>query len=154
MMTTFEKAEPGDKVWSPTFGWGHIVSISTKSAYPLLVQFFEEGKEETFTFQGQYHAHSGARCLFWDEVKIEAPKQPARMKLVHGVKIPDISFQPKAGEDFYYPNIASYMFVSSGKVDALALSEHLVEFNMCYPYTTEGRAAAVLHAKAMLGIKE
>jgi hypothetical protein len=32
------------------------------------------------------------------------------------------------------------------------LTSHLSDNNLCYPYTKEGKAAAILHAKAMLGI--
>jgi hypothetical protein len=154
-MTTFEKAENEDKVWSPTFGWGHIVSITHKATYPLLVQFFEAGNDETFTFQGSYnHTMDYRQSLFWDEVKIEAPKQPARMKLVNGVEIPDISFQPESGDEYYFPDPSCEDFYENTYYEDYEADRHRANYGLCYPDTTEGRAAAVLHAKAMLGIKE
>jgi hypothetical protein len=32
------------------------------------------------------------------------------------------------------------------------INNHLRDNNLCYPFTEEGKQAAILHAKAMLGI--
>ena len=76
-------------------------------------------------------------------------------KLVHGVEIPDIGLDLSKCEertDFYVPCVRIYKYY-------VGLSHH--KHNNCvrysqagiaYPYTEEGKQAAILHAKAMLGI--
>jgi hypothetical protein len=108
MTTTFENARSGDEVWSPTFGWGVISSISTKDTRPICVEF-KCGNFLTFTIEGKYF-NDTPQILFWDEIKFEIPVQPPRMKLIHGVEVPDISFTPREGDMYYYPSIETADF--------------------------------------------
>ncbi len=88
------------------------------------------------------------------DIKFEAPTQPPRMKLIHGVEVPDISFEPKRGDYFYRPCLSTTalcecdIWVGGGYQDIFKARD------MCYPETLEGEKAAILHTKAMLGIKE
>lgn len=72
---------------------------------------------------------------------------------VHGVEVPDISFTPSNGE-FYYlvtpsnPNFyITYRFNSGSDY-----GQHCTKHKLCYPCTEEGKQAAIMHSKAMLGI--
>lgn len=77
-------------------------------------------------------------------------------KLIHGVEIPDISFTPEYLQNYWFPAPSTdadgfchqtrYAPMCSGDI-------HRLNHNLCYPHTEEGKQAAILHAKAMLGIK-
>jgi hypothetical protein len=153
-MNDFSKAKIGQRVYCLLWGYGAIVDATHCDSHPILVKFCKGVGDfkESYTVDGFLTDAHFSPTLYWNKPEIITPLAPVPTKLIHGVEVPDISFIPSTGDEFYYPDIASYMFVSSGKVDALALSEHLVEFNMCYPYTEKGREAATLHAKAMLGV--
>lgn len=78
MTTTFETAKVGDKVWSFEFGWGVIEAIELHTIYPIKVIF-----EHTDNFYEDQYTHCGKaliappnQSLFWDEVKITAPRKP------------------------------------------------------------------------------
>jgi hypothetical protein len=89
------------------------------------------------------------------EAKFEVPIQPLRMKLIHGVEVPDISFKPQPNQDYYYPaphNTGGY--VCDVYYDCRRWHQYRASKGLCYPFTEEGKQAAILHAKAMLGIKE
>lgn len=88
---------------------------------------------------GQFAASELSIVGMWD-----GPKH----KLIHGVQVPDISFAPKDDEPFYHPSIRSDSFVSMAYFHAEA-HQKLLNHNLCYPYTDEGKAAAILHAKAI-----
>lgn len=79
-------------------------------------------------------------------------RRKPRTKLIHGVEIPDISIAPSGGEMFYTPNTLVTLLVSCGSAGGNSQLEHLVSNGLCYPCTEEGKQAAILHAKAMLGI--
>jgi hypothetical protein len=80
MTTTFEDAKIGDKVYSPTFGWGEITYINKSEIfrdYPICVQFNKKyGEDYEFTLEGYYYKDVQIQSLFWDEVTIEAPSKP------------------------------------------------------------------------------
>jgi len=94
------------------------------------------------------------RKLFWDEIKFEIPPQSPRMKLIHGVEVPDIVFKPGLGEDYYAVDFTDKGFYVEYDWGGDELDYTLYERGLCYPFTEEGKKAAILHAKAMLGIKE
>lgn len=154
MTTTFENARVGDRVWCSINGWGIVSLIDKGSNYPIEV-YFDNGQDDSYTFCGNAFVHSVWRTLFWDEVEIIAPPQPKRMKLVHGVEVPDISFTPSVGDSYYTPNIGLPDFYEVGwkSSEDCSCSERMVARGLCYPHTNEGRQAAILHTKAMLGIK-
>lgn len=75
-------------------------------------------------------------------------------KLIHGVEVPDISFIPEQDKEYYFP--APHITKLYGCTNYLSKSENdsfKVQQGLCYPHTEEGKQAAILHAKAMLGIK-
>jgi hypothetical protein len=151
--TTFEKAKPGDRVWDIRKGWGTVVCNHVDGAYPIKVNFDNE-PNDTFTLEGKSFKPDLNPTLFWDELKFVVPEQPPRAKLIHGVEIPNISFQPKEQERYYFPKPTSKNFFSSNDYSSEYEKEDVYQAQngLCYPYTDEGKEAAILHAKAMLGI--
>jgi hypothetical protein len=150
MSTTFETAKVGDRVFSHTFGWGTICVIDKDNNYPIQVLF--ASCSESFTAEGFYYKDKPIQCLFWNECTIEAPAKPLPMKLIHGVEVPDISFHPIDGAAYYYPATNDEMFSTTTYYSKYLSDRFRSDNNLCYPYTKEGKEAAILHAKAMLGI--
>jgi hypothetical protein len=152
--TTFETARVGDKVFSHTFGWGEIVRISVLAIRPIFVSFFRNDESEFYTLEGYCYPDLQVQSLFWDEAKIDAPTKPVPKKIVNGVEIPDIAFKPREGAACYVPSpiipeLHLRVQYCSSKAD-----EHLFTNGLCYPDTEQGKQAAILHAKAMLGIAD
>ncbi len=93
-------------------------------------------------------------CKFmpeWD-VYCEYRRKP-KTHLVHGVEVPDLRIKPSRGENYYYPLptspnlVRQTIFIHGDDGD-----KHILRNNLCYEYTEAGKQAAILHAKAMLGI--
>lgn len=150
--TTFENAKLGDKVWSPVSGWGIIKEFYPDLSYSLTVEF-PDGIQ-IYTVNGVINEMVlNRQSLFWDEVEIIAPTQPLRTKLINGVEVPDIGFTPKEWEKYAYPRpdindlFSTAIYSSNYEVDSVR-----VKRGLCYPFTEEGKQAAILHAKALLGI--
>lgn len=80
-------------------------------------------------------------------------RRKPKTKLIHGVEVPDISFAPNDGEEYVYPNIYVEDYASASRFySGYEASEMALKAGCCYPYTEEGTQAAILHAKAWLGI--
>jgi hypothetical protein len=150
--TTFETAKIGDKVFSHTFGWGEVECIDSRSFFPVEVRFYESGVYETFTLKGYCYDNLPTQSLFWNEVDIEAPIKPVGIKVVNGIEIPDISFNPEHGEQYYMPWPTSTHAHHSSIFQSCEEDYYRRDNNLCYPFTEEGKQAAIAHAKAMLGI--
>jgi hypothetical protein len=150
-MTTFENAKIGERVFSPTFGWGKIERIGNDTKHPINVRFSYDNSASSFTLEGYYRRDLPIQSLFWDEVSIKAPVKPVPMKVINGLEIPDISFKPNIEERCYIPAIIPELYrgLCFYRSD---MNVHLSDNGMCYPDTKEGKQAAILHAKAMLGI--
>ncbi len=75
-------------------------------------------------------------------------------KLIHGVEVPDIIFTPEDNEYYFYPDPTKPRMYEMEYFHKYAEEcEHRLTNKMCYPTTDEGRQAAILHAKAMLGVQ-
>jgi hypothetical protein len=72
IMTTFETAVIGDRVWSITYGWGTIDKF-TDNEYKLEVEF-DNKSVSTYTLDGRYST-SQMQTLFWDVIEIVAPEK-------------------------------------------------------------------------------
>jgi hypothetical protein len=83
----------------------------------------------------------------------ENPPAKQRTKLIHGVEVPDISFVPRKEEHFYHPILDNTLYKPS-TYHGYGIDAFRVKYGLCYPHTEEGKQAAILHAKAMLGIKD
>lgn len=90
----------------------------------------------------------------WDP-ESEYRRKP-RTHIVHGVEIPDLRIKPKFGDSYWHPDISVSTLALRGYFKEIKSEDyfqgHRVANNLCYEYSEEGRQAAVLHAKAMLGI--
>jgi hypothetical protein len=154
MTTTFESAKVGDKVYSHTFGWGEIDRVEADKTYAIYVRFINLVDQTIFFTVEGYCMHTiQTQSLFWDECQINAPVKPAGVKVINGIEIPDISFKPDIDDHCYIPfptvsSLYTHHIVNFSNV----ANEHLSVNGLCYPYTEEGRDAAILHAKAMLGV--
>lgn len=85
--------------------------------------------------------------------KITGYRRKPKTKLIHGVEVPNISFTPNDGEAYVYPDIYGENYATAGRFySGYAISEMALKAGCCYPYTEEGQQAAILHAKAWLGI--
>jgi hypothetical protein len=152
--TTFENAKPGDRVWDIRKGWGTIVCNLIDDDYPIEVNFDNESND-TFTLEGKAFRLDLNPTLFWDELKFVVPEQPPSTKLIHGVKVPDISIDPKTtklGWRYYYPEPSKAQLFDNEFYGCSVDCMTRLKNNLCYPFTDEGKEAAILHAKAMLGI--
>lgn len=79
-------------------------------------------------------------------------RRKPKVKIIHGVEVPDITIKPSVGDDIYVPATCFDGLVSNPKYYDDRHGRHHVDMDICYPYTEEGKQAAILHAKAMLGI--
>lgn len=80
-------------------------------------------------------------------------RRKPKTKLIHGVEVPDISFTPNDGEEYVYPDIYGEHYASANRFySGYDASEMALKAGCCYPYTEEGTQAAILHAKAWLGL--
>ena len=75
-------------------------------------------------------------------------------KLIHGVEIPVFEFTPKVGEKYYTADVSSPEFFEQWykSSENNTLAQRMIERGLLYPYTEEGKKAAILHSKIMLGI--
>lgn len=77
-----------------------------------------------------------------------------KTKLINGVEIPDLPFTPFVGRKFYCASIGMSEFYETWYMwgEDCAFAKRMVERGLIYPYTKEGKQAAILHAKALLNI--
>lgn len=72
--------------------------------------------------------------------------------IVHGVEIPDLRVSPKYGDYYYIADpLSRTLFTVREDTRKLAVKEW-VNRGLVYQHTEEGKQAAILHSKAMLGI--
>lgn len=71
---------------------------------------------------------------------------------VHGVEIPDLRIEPKKGDEYYLVDPTEEVFSHCYTYTGDTYDELWVSRRLCYEHSKEGRQAAILHAKAMLGI--
>jgi hypothetical protein len=165
MSTTFEEAQVGDAVWSVRFGHGTIDSIYNDPNRPLVIRFSKYAHPRSYTVQGQEFPNE-LQTLFWQEIKFEAPTKPLSMKHLYSVE-PDNqnrilfwqetiyespeqssrTFRPEVHRYYYYPSLDLIVH------DRTFLAEDDKTDDTCYPCTPEGRKAAVLRIKTLLGVK-
>lgn len=92
-------------------------------------------------------------CKFmpeWD-IHCEYRRKP-KTHLVHGVEVPDLRIKPDPDKGYYAPHVTIDNLVVEFCNDGDHFDKHLISHNLCYEHTEAGKQAAILHAKAMLGI--
>lgn len=70
----------------------------------------------------------------------------------NGVEIPDLRVKPDNGEQYYLVRPTSKTLVDSYRFGGFNNEILWIERGLVYQHTEEGMEAAILHAKAMLGI--
>ena len=78
-------------------------------------------------------------------------RRKPRTHVIHGVDIPDLRVSPEYGEYFYLADPLTLELTNRYEFDSE--QRIWVERGFTYQDTEEGKQAAILHAKAMLGIK-
>ena len=71
MITTFEDAKVGDRVFHYKYSWSTITNIKKESDYPIIIDY-----DFSFTYEGFTDKSDKNRTLFWDEVVITPPEKP------------------------------------------------------------------------------
>ena len=71
MITTFEDAKVGDRVFHYKYGWKTISHIKEESSYPIIVDY-----DFSYTYNGFAEKTDLNPSIFWDEVKIVPPSKP------------------------------------------------------------------------------
>src|SRR5690625_3512402 len=129
------------------------------------IRFIEREYETDFPVVGILGAGGPAIVALWKECgryidsDTESPcdivgmwQEPEKTKVINGHEIPDISFTPEEGERYYFPDPSrASLYWVDWFLRADENNLHHVRNNLCYPDTEEGKAAAIAHAKAMLG---
>lgn len=81
-------------------------------------------------------------------------RRKSNSHVVHGVEIPDLRVSPKCGEYYYLADPTesefTYLYLFRGDTQ----DNRWAERSLTYQHTEEGKQAAILHAKAMLGMLE
>ena len=82
-------------------------------------------------------------------------RRKPKTKLVHGVEVPVFDFVPCKGNEYFIadttaPDLIRLMFMPARDCK---VAELMYSRGLTYPYSTEGRQAAILHARAMLNIE-
>jgi hypothetical protein len=150
--TTFKNVKIGDRVYSPTFGWGVIEHTTLSGEYPIYVRFFHDSNPTGYTLEGYYYFDLPIQSLFWDKIVIEAPSKPVGIKVINGIEIPDISFKPTVGEYYYVPTPNHPDLWNHSRFCSCEVDDYRSNNSLCYPDTANGKEVAILHSKAMMGI--
>lgn len=124
----------------------------------LMAQYAEDAKThaEPWKLWQIYHPkvgwHGTGGNLTW--VSGLKYRRKPKTRLVHGVEIPDFEFSPKVREKYYAANVGLPELFENGyrSTEDCTFTQRMLERGLIYPYTEEGKQAAILHAKAMLGI--
>ena len=83
-------------------------------------------------------------------VTTEYRRKP-KTNIINGVEVPDLRVLPKYGDSYWCPDPTSKQYVRVFDNLGTMHDLHREESWLCYEYTEEGKQAAILHAKAMLG---
>lgn len=79
-------------------------------------------------------------------------RRKPKTHIVNGVEVPDLRFEPKDGEEYYLPHPSVARLCTAANCGPYDSHYHRVSNNLCYEPTEEGKQAAIMHAKAWLGI--
>ena len=122
----------------------------------LMAQYAEDAKTSKTPWElWEYLDKDDGWCAFrgspgWYETT-EYRRAP-KTHMVHGVEIPDLRVLPEYGTYYYLADPTerefTYRYLFNGDTQDSLWSER----GLCYQPTEEGKQAATLHAKAMLGM--
>lgn len=120
----------------------------------LCAEFAQTMEDPMTMFQRSYEGNMWIECA---EVEFKSDwkyRLKPKTKLINGFEIPDLPFTPFVGCEFYCANIGLPEFYETGYMgsECCTYTERMVERGLVYPYTEEGKEAAIAHSKALLNI--
>jgi hypothetical protein len=153
----FKNAREGDHVYSLSYGAGVIGRIreALDELYPLAVRF-NNGAIDDFTQEGKISTDDLNQTLFYGTENpfknIDLPPEPKRVIVINGIEIPDISFRNNRLAEV---SALPCAIVSPAHEDGyyMGFTTDKIKLSCAYPATDDGKAAAVLHAKALMSVK-
>lgn len=97
----FAGAVAGDRVYSVVDGWGTVAELLKVACFgadidgkpvfgPGLEVDFDRGFSDVFSLEGKAHCLDINPTLFWDEVKIEIPKRPAKALHIKDILVSEL----------------------------------------------------------------
>ena len=124
----------------------------------LMAQYAEDAKTtdepwELWQIKDKYKDDVWICCLrhpIW-ATHLEYRRKP-KTHIVNGVEVPDLRVLPKYGDSYWCPDPTSKQYVQIFDNLGTMHDLHREESWLCYEYTEEGKQAAILHSKIMLGI--
>jgi hypothetical protein len=155
MTTTFVDARVGDKVWCFVYGWGVVIKVKILTSHPIHVRFKKENVC-AYTVRGELFT-DGRQVLFWDEVKVIAPKkQPnTKYKNVNGFKVLNLPVELPPEPEMIHIRVPRFSTVPGSALLCVSSDNEglwrLTQHGIAYPWTPEGEDAAAAHAWALLG---
>ena len=81
-------------------------------------------------------------------------RRKPKTHIVHGVEIPDLRVTPEPGDSYYLIDPTLTELTNLYLFEGDTVDQLWVERGLTYQDTEEGKQAAILHAKAMLGIAQ
>ena len=81
-------------------------------------------------------------------------RRKPKTHIIHGVEIPDLRVSPKHGDGYYLTNTSAFKLYSCHTFVGDNTDKLWTERGLTYQHTEEGKQAAILHAKAMLGVAD
>lgn len=155
-----------------TWGWGSLIEEPTHTPQQVL---------EMAGMAKQGHIHADLMALYAEDAKTtdkpwelwefkdvdgvwwRNPHHPIwgtgteyrrkpKTHIVHGVEVPDLRFVPNEDEEYWFPHPSFVNLCAAATCGTCKSHYHRVSNNLCYEYTEAGKQAAILHAKAWLGI--
>lgn len=129
----------------------------------LMMQYAEDAKtnaepwllwEMKVTFNGGHQWMPLDKRTFFTFTEKEYRRKP-KTKLIHGVEVPEFNFHPsKNGDRYYTPSVTALEFHVVRTMRGCKMDNFNRKHGLMYPHTEEGKKAAIIHAKAMLGIND
>lgn len=148
---SFDLTQP--EKWKPVAGEEVFVNLQERKYRTRFVGVDSVGR-------GVFELHSGMASIYGKELGFDSLDMSQfspipKTKLIHGVEVPDISFVPEMDNWYYHP-VPDLPRLFAEDMHTIHSDNYTYRVNagLCYPYTEEGKQAAILHAKAMLGIVE
>lgn len=86
----------------------------------------------------------------WD--KFQQYRRKPKTHIVHGVQIPDLRVELEFGDNYYLADPIHKSFYTTHVFTDSGADKRWVERGLAYQNTDEGKQAAILHSKAMIGI--
>lgn len=153
----FKNAREGDKVYSLNYGAGVIARVNEdfEELHPLNIKF-HSGLTDNVTRCGKVFIGNSDQTLFYGTENpfknIDLPPEPKRVIVINGIEVPDISFK---NNELLKASVCPCAIVSPAHEDGyyMGFTTDNIKLSCAYPDTDDGKAAAVLHAKALMNVK-